>query len=201
MTAMGRAIIAAALCTDTYGTDYLPCEEHDDAAGEILASLELAGYAVLPKTGDGAAVAAQSMGGSLPPAVSSSLTEDGAATPPAVPAEAPALTGGELAVESATGAANTAAALSSPTRPGPALIGGQPGPRRFVLYRHTDISHVSGVGVVAWGVEFPDGSVAIRWHGAHPSTVAWASVADAIAIHGHSGATEIQWLDEEADRG
>jgi hypothetical protein len=92
------------------------------------------------------------------------------------------------------------AASSSLTGPGPAVIGGQPGPvpRRFQLYRHTDISHVSGIGVVAWGVQFPDGSVAVRWHGDHPSTVAWDSVADAIAIHGHSGATEIRWMDDES---
>lgn len=127
----------------------------EDAAVMADAVLE-----VLPKTDDGAAVAAQSMGGSQPPAAS-----------------------------------------SSPTGPGPAAtIGGQPGPvvpRRFQLYRHTDISHVSGVGVVAWGVLFPDGSAAIRWHGAHPSTVAWDSVDDAIAVHGHSGATEIRWMDDE----
>lgn len=97
------------------------------------------------------------------------------------------------------------AASSSPNEPGPAAtIGGQPGPavpRRFRLYRHTDISHVSGIGVVAWGVQFPDGSVAVRWHGDYPSTVAWGSVEDAIAVHGHSGATEVQWLDDpEASR-
>lgn len=129
-----------------------------DGARLVLRRLEAEGF-IITKTDDGAAVAAQSMGGSLPPAVP-----------------------------------------SSPTGPGPAVIGGQPGPvpRRFQLYRHTDISHVSGIGVVAWGVQFPDGSVAIRWHGAHPSTVAWSSVGDAIAIHGHSGATEIRWADDES---
>jgi hypothetical protein len=80
---------------------------------------------------------------------------------------------------------------------GPALTGGGPVPRRFYLDRHRDISHVSGIGIVAWGVQFPDGAAAIRWHGDHPSTVAWNSVDDAAAIHGHSGATDIRWLDEE----
>lgn len=107
------------------------------------------------KTGDGAADAAQTMGGSLPPAV--------------------------------------------PSPPGPEVIGGQPGPmpRRFQLYRHTDVSQVSGVGVVAWGVQFPDGAAAIRWHGDTPSTVAWNSVDDALKVHGHSGATELRWLDDQ----
>lgn len=91
------------------------------------------------------------------------------------------------------------AVSSSQTGPGPDRIGGQPGPtpRVFWLDRHRDVSHVSGTGVVAWGVQFPDGAVAVRWHGAHPSTVAWPSVEDAIAIHGHSGATELRWLGGE----
>lgn len=107
--------------------------------------------------------------------------------------------GGELAAARATGAANTGAASSSLNWPGLAVIGGQPGPmpRRFHLYRHTDVSQVSGVGVVAWGVQFPDGAAAIRWHGDTPSTVAWNSVDDALKVHGHSGATELRWLDDQ----
>lgn len=110
------------------------------------------------ETDDGAAVAAQSMGGSLPPAVP-----------------------------------------SSPSGPGSAdVIGGQPGPvaRRFELYRHTDVSNVSGTGVVAEGCEFTDGSVALRWLGLHPSTAVWPSVAEVLAVHGHQGATEIRWIDD-----
>lgn len=69
--------------------------------------------------------------------------------------------------------------------------------RRFKLVRHHDVSGVSGTGVVAEGIEFTDGSVAIRWHGPHPSTAAWPSIDDAIAVHGHSGSTEFVWIDVE----
>lgn len=69
--------------------------------------------------------------------------------------------------------------------------------RRFELFRHTDMSGVSGTGVVAEGIQFSDGSVAVRWKGANPSTAAWDSLAGVIAVHGHNGATEIRWLDDE----
>lgn len=77
-------------------------------------------------------------------------------------------------------------------------IGGQPGPalpRLFDLYRHRDISGVSGTGVVAEGVQFSDGSVALRWPGTDPSTAVWPSVESVLKVHGHSGATEVRWLD------
>lgn len=35
--------------------------------------------------------------------------------------------------------------------------------RTFVLRRNEDISGVSGVGIVAEGIEFSDGVVALRW--------------------------------------
>lgn len=68
--------------------------------------------------------------------------------------------------------------------------------KRFQLLRHHDVSGVSGTGVVAEGVQFTDGTVVIRWYGEHPSTVVWASIMAAIAIHGHSGNTEVVWIDE-----
>lgn len=67
--------------------------------------------------------------------------------------------------------------------------------RRFVLRREVDVSGVSGTGLVAEGVLFTDGIVVIRWHGTHASTVVWDDLADAIAIHGHNGATTVVWLD------
>ena len=68
-------------------------------------------------------------------------------------------------------------------------------PRSFLLFRTKDVTGMSGTGVVGWGVEFPDGSAALRWATAHPSTVAWPSVDDIVAVHGHQGATVIRWLD------
>lgn len=69
--------------------------------------------------------------------------------------------------------------------------------RRFYLYRQTDVSGVSGTGIVAEGVQFVDGTAVVRWRGQHASTVVWTSVADAEAIHGHGGATQIIWVDHE----
>lgn len=67
--------------------------------------------------------------------------------------------------------------------------------RIFRLERDIDVSGVSGTGVVARGVEFPDGTVALRWLGADPSTVFWASIDAAERIHGHGGATRVVWDD------
>lgn len=69
--------------------------------------------------------------------------------------------------------------------------------RRFVLMRHEDETGVSGTGVVAEGVEWTDGTVSMRWMGARCSTVYWDNVADAIAIHGHNGKTELKYVDQE----
>ncbi|MCQ6250884.1 hypothetical protein [Streptomyces malaysiensis] len=70
-------------------------------------------------------------------------------------------------------------------------------PRRFHLQRDTDISGVSGTGRVADGVLWSDGTVAVRWLGDRPSTVAWLSLDDALHVHGHDGATRIVWDDPE----
>jgi len=70
-------------------------------------------------------------------------------------------------------------------------------PRRFQLWRHRDPSGVSGTGLIAEGTQWRDGTVSLRWYGDHPSTVAWPSVADIVAVHGHQGATELVWLDDE----
>ncbi len=68
--------------------------------------------------------------------------------------------------------------------------------RRFYFIRNTDVSGVSGTGVVAEGVQFSDGVVAIRWRTELASTVIWDDVEQAIKVHGHDGATELIWEDE-----
>jgi len=62
-------------------------------------------------------------------------------------------------------------------------------PQPFALHRAEDVTGVSGAGVVAHGVLFADGTVAIRWGGEHASTVIWDSLADAMHVHGHDGRT------------
>lgn len=70
-------------------------------------------------------------------------------------------------------------------------------PRRFVLVRMVDDSGVSGVGVVAAGCQFEDGTVVLRWMGDRASTVVWANIEDAVAVHGHGGHTRISWIDDD----
>lgn len=73
-------------------------------------------------------------------------------------------------------------------------------PRRFVLRRRVDVSGISGTGAVADGVLWPDGTASIRWRGEHPSVVFWDRGRVSVErIHGHDGATEIEFLDPEAE--
>lgn len=63
--------------------------------------------------------------------------------------------------------------------------------RDFILYRVTDVSGLSGTGVVAEGVEFSDGVCVCRWTTDTPTTTMFNSIADVETIHGHDGATKI----------
>ncbi|MFI7531619.1 hypothetical protein [Nocardia salmonicida] len=65
------------------------------------------------------------------------------------------------------------------------------GPRLFQLHRDTDLTGFSGVGVVADGVIWPDGTVSMRWRGPVRTTVEAQCLADIEIIHGHDGATRV----------
>lgn len=67
--------------------------------------------------------------------------------------------------------------------------------RTFTLIRRVDHTGVSGTGIVAEGVRFSDGTVVLRWRGQYASTVVWASLDDAMHVHGHDGATTVMWDD------
>lgn len=67
--------------------------------------------------------------------------------------------------------------------------------RRLHLERDEDVSGVSGVGVVAYGVEFPDGSIVLRWDTQVRSTVHYDSRSDLETITGHGGRTRIVYDD------
>jgi hypothetical protein len=69
--------------------------------------------------------------------------------------------------------------------------------RRFKLVRDHDVTGVSGTGIVVLGAQFPSGKVVLQWQGEHPSLVIWDSIEDAMAIHGHDGATRLVWIDEQ----
>ncbi|UAK38388.1 hypothetical protein K8O93_00885 [Gordonia bronchialis] len=66
--------------------------------------------------------------------------------------------------------------------------------RTFTLERGTDVTGISGTGTVAEGIQFSDGTVALRWCvGEHRSTVVWGDIDGVLAIHGHDGATQVVW--------
>ena len=66
--------------------------------------------------------------------------------------------------------------------------------RTFVLLREEDETGVSGTGEVAEGVEFHDGTCALRWFGEMRSTGIYNSMIDLDKIHGHQGKTQVRWL-------
>jgi hypothetical protein len=68
------------------------------------------------------------------------------------------------------------------------------GPKAFALVREHDVS-----GTVAYGVEFPDGCVALRWVGGNPTSVVFHDngMESVEAIHGHGGHTKVMWLSED----
>jgi hypothetical protein len=76
--------------------------------------------------------------------------------------------------------------------------------RRFELVRNEDKSGVSGTGTVADGIMFDDGQSIIKWRGGDRgvrSLAIYNSMAEVKDIHGHEGATEIKWIDEQEEDG
>lgn len=75
--------------------------------------------------------------------------------------------------------------------------------RRFTIVRDRDDTGISGTGVVAEGIEFTDGTVAVRWRGpiehpwgtTHATTVIHPDIENVIVLHGHGGATRVEWDD------
>ena len=67
--------------------------------------------------------------------------------------------------------------------------------RRFLLDRVEDETGISGTGVVAFGVVFPDDKVVTRWNSDVAQTCVWESLEEMEVIHGHNGKTQIIWLD------
>lgn len=59
----------------------------------------------------------------------------------------------------------------------------------FKVVRREDASGTSGIGVVAKGVLFPDGTTVVQWQTHVRSVVVYNSYADALHIHGHGDLT------------
>ncbi|WP_202873179.1 hypothetical protein [Kribbella capetownensis] len=67
--------------------------------------------------------------------------------------------------------------------------------RLFRLVRHADVSGVRGTGTLAEGVEWSDGTVALRWRGRWPGTSTWDGGIEALlAVHGAGGRTQVHWF-------
>lgn len=66
--------------------------------------------------------------------------------------------------------------------------------RTFLLVRKVDVSGISGTGVIAEGVQFPDGTVVLHWPGEWPTTTIHERGIESIEhIHGHHGLTTVMW--------
>lgn len=64
----------------------------------------------------------------------------------------------------------------------------------FILYREEDVSGVSGIGVVAEGIEFDNGKCAVSWRSQYGSVKIFDSISIIEKIHGHGGKTKIMIL-------
>jgi hypothetical protein len=68
--------------------------------------------------------------------------------------------------------------------------------RTFQLHRIVDLSGVSGTGIVADGVLWPDGMCTVHWRGNYPTDATHLSLESVIHIHGHEGHSYIRFDDE-----
>lgn len=71
---------------------------------------------------------------------------------------------------------------------------------RFELHRDHDPTGVSGEGVIAEGVAWPDGVAVVRWLTEWPTSVVFhdRGVESVEHVHGHGGSTRLVWLDGAA---
>jgi len=61
----------------------------------------------------------------------------------------------------------------------------------FQLQRKVDVSGVSGTGIVANGVIFPNGKVVVSWSGEYCSIVIWDNIEALKKVNCHDGKTEV----------
>lgn len=69
--------------------------------------------------------------------------------------------------------------------------------RRFVLNRMEDETGTSGTGVVAEGILFSSGKIALTWFSHYGAVNVYDSIQVVEHLHGHGGKTLIEWIDKE----
>jgi hypothetical protein len=69
--------------------------------------------------------------------------------------------------------------------------------RRFYLNRIKDLSGNSGTGRVAEGCEFSNHVAVVCWQTERYSTTVYQDISDVAKLHGHEGATEVVYIDDE----
>lgn len=67
--------------------------------------------------------------------------------------------------------------------------------RRFVLDRRVDSTGTSGTGIVAEGVRFSNGKVALHWLSHLGAVNVYDSIDVCEQLHGHGGNTVLVWVD------
>lgn len=72
--------------------------------------------------------------------------------------------------------------------------------RLFYLQRKVDASGVSGTGIVAEGVEFTSGMVALTWLGVHRCINIYESIKTVEELHGHDGSTVIVFINKKGKK-
>ena len=68
--------------------------------------------------------------------------------------------------------------------------------RRFYLQRDTDVSGVSGKGIVAEGCQFDTRWCSLTWLTGKGAMSWYVNIKTLEQIHGHGGATKIVWIDD-----
>ncbi len=73
----------------------------------------------------------------------------------------------------------------------------KPHMRRFYLNREEDATGTSGTGIVAEGVEFSCGKVALTWLSPYVCVAFYESMHVVEVLHGHQGRTRVEWVDDD----
>jgi hypothetical protein len=69
------------------------------------------------------------------------------------------------------------------------------GMQRFIIKRSEDVSGTSGIGIVAEGVKFSNGWVAVTWLSAYQMVTVSPNIDTIVGVHGHGGKTWVEYED------